>query len=281
MTTLAELLRRAPEAANLSDRPEQELRILAGAATGWNPTAFYTAPERCLNTAQLHRFEGLWNRRLQGEPIAYLLGEQGFWSLLLEVTPDTLVPRPETERLVELALELLPAGHCRVADLGTGSGAIALALATERPAWQLVATDRSEPALKVAARNRDRHRLSQVELRHGDWCTALGIGRFDAVLSNPPYVAPQDPHLGGPGVCFEPRSALVAGNDGMADLAALIDQSPVHLNPGGWLLLEHGCQQAAQVRTGLSARGFVGVCTHQDLAGQDRVTLGRWPGGRP
>ena len=247
MTTLAELLRRAPEAANLSDRPEQELRILAGAATGWNPTAFYTAPERCLNTAQLHRFEGLWNRRLQGEPIAYLLGEQGFWSLLLEVTPDTLVPRPETER----------------------------------PAWQLVATDRSEPALKVAARNRDRHRLSQVELRHGDWCTALGIGRFDAVLSNPPYVAPQDPHLGGPGVCFEPRSALVAGNDGMADLAALIDQSPVHLNPGGWLLLEHGCQQAAQVRTGLSARGFVGVCTHQDLAGQDRVTLGRWPGGRP
>ncbi|ANX03993.1 peptide chain release factor N(5)-glutamine methyltransferase [Immundisolibacter cernigliae] len=225
--------------------------------------------------AALGRFETLLRRRLAGEPMAYLRGRQGFWSLELDVTPDVLVPRPETELLVELALACM--GECgRLADLGTGSGAIALALASTRPHWQIVATDRSAAALAVADGNAARLGLS-VEFRQGDWFAPLAGERFDIIVSNPPYIAAHDTCLEGDGVRREPRAALVAGDDGLADLAAIIAGSAAHLSPGGWLLLEHGADQGPAVRALLASAGFVALATHADLASRPRVTLGRLP----
>lgn len=221
------------------------------------------------------RFETLLARRLAGEPLAYLRGRHGFWSLQLEVTPAVLVPRPETERLVELALERMGA-HGRLADLGTGSGAIALALASERPQWRVVATDRSAAALAVAARNGARLGLP-VDWRLGAWLAPLAGERVDLIVSNPPYIGPDDPCLDGDGVRREPRAALVAGGDGLADLAAIAAAAPAHLTAGGRLLLEHGAGQAAAVRALLTQAGFVAVASHTDLAGQPRVTLGHLP----
>ncbi|WP_440940801.1 peptide chain release factor N(5)-glutamine methyltransferase [Immundisolibacter sp.] len=226
--------------------------------------------------AEAHgRFETLLARRLAGEPLAYLRGRHGFWSLDLEVTPDVLVPRPETERLVELALERMGT-HGRLADLGTGSGAIALALASERPQWRIVATDRSAAALAVAARNGSRLGLP-VDWRIGAWLAPLAGERVDLIVSNPPYIAADDPCLDGDGVRREPRGALVADTHGLADLAAIAAAAPAHLTAGGWLLLEHGADQAAAVRGLLARAGFVDVASHTDLAGRPRVTLGHLP----
>ncbi|MBC7161599.1 MAG: peptide chain release factor N(5)-glutamine methyltransferase [Immundisolibacter sp.] len=227
------------------------------------------------DAAALARFETLLQRRLAGEPMAYLRGRQGFWSLELDVTPEVLVPRPETELLVELALARM--GECgRLADLGTGSGAIALALASARPHWQIVATDRSAAALAVAAGNAARLG-SSVEFRHGDWFAPLAGERFDLIVSNPPYIAAHDACLEGDGVRCEPRAALVAGDAGLADLAAIIAGSATHLSPGGGLLLEHGADQAPAVRALLAAWAFDAIATHADLAGRPRVTFGRLP----
>lgn len=231
------------------------------------------------DAAALGRFETLLQRRLAGEPMAYLRGRQGFWSLELDVTPDVLVPRPETELLVELALACM--GECvssqegRLVDLGTGSGAIALALASARPHWQIVATDRSAAALAVAAGNAARLGLS-VEFRHGDWFAPLAGERFDIIVSNPPYIAAHDTCLEGDGVRREPRAALVAGDEGLTDLGAIIAGSAAHLSPGGWLLLEHGFDQAAAVRGLLAARGFSAVQSRCDLGGHERISLGQW-----
>ncbi|WP_448507002.1 peptide chain release factor N(5)-glutamine methyltransferase [Immundisolibacter sp.] len=221
------------------------------------------------------RFETLLTRRLAGEPMAYLRGRQAFWSLDLDVTPDVLVPRPETERLVELALARMGA-RGRLTDLGTGSGAIALALASERPDWQIIATDRSAAALAVAAGNASRLGLS-VEFRHGDWFAPLAGARFDIIVGNPPYIAADDACLQGDGVCREPRTALAAGDDGLADLATITAAAPGHLLAGGWLLLEHGADQDPAVRELLAGAGFEGIATHVDLAGRPRVTLGQQP----
>jgi len=226
------------------------------------------------------RFEALLTRRLAAEPMAYLRGWQDFWSMELAVTPDVLVPRPETELLVQLALarmgerESSPPG--RLADLGTGSGAIALALASERPDWRILATDRSAAALSVAAGNARRLGLS-VELRQGDWFAPLAGERFCILVSNPPYIAPDDACLTSDGVCREPRTALAAANDGLADLATIAAAAPQHLLPGGWLLLEHGADQGPAVRQLLASAGFEAIATHTDLAGRPRVTLGQMP----
>lgn len=232
------------------------------------------------DAAALARFETLLQRRLAGEPMAYLRGRQGFWSLELDVTPDVLVPRPETELLVELTLacmgECLSSQEGRLADLGTGSGAIALALASARQEWQIIATDRSAAALAVATGNAARLGLS-VEFRHGDWFAPLAGECFDIIVSNPPYIAAHDTCLEGDGVRREPRAALVAGDDGLADLAAIIAGSAAHLSPGGWLLLEHGADQGPAVRALLAASAFDAIVTHADLAGRPRVTLGRLP----
>jgi release factor glutamine methyltransferase len=222
------------------------------------------------------RFTALCARRAAGEPVAYLLGRREFWSLEFEVTPAVLVPRPETELLVERVLSQVPAGSARIADLGTGSGAIAVALAHERPRWQVVGSDVSEDALGVARRNGARLVPGRVEWRTGDWYQALEAQRFDALASNPPYVAGADPALAGDGLRYEPRVALTPGGDGFAALLTLINGAPGHLRPGGWLFLEHGATQGADLRAALVARGFTHVTSHRDLAGCERVTEGQW-----
>jgi release factor glutamine methyltransferase len=222
------------------------------------------------------RFDALVQRRVCGEPVAYLTGSRGFWTLDLAVTPATLIPRPETELLVEQALARIPADTAvRVADLGTGSGAVALALAKERPLAQLVATDASCDALDVARGNAQRNALVNVEFRHGDWLTPVLGERFDVIVSNPPYIADHDPHLDQGDLRFEPALALSCGVDGLDAIRMIAIAAPAHLRAGGWLLLEHGLDQGPAVRTLLRDAGFYGVKTVRDLEARDRVTLGQ------
>ncbi|EMI51323.1 N5-glutamine S-adenosyl-L-methionine-dependent methyltransferase [Stenotrophomonas maltophilia AU12-09] len=225
-------------------------------------------------------FEALLARRVAGEPVAYLTGRRGFWTLDLEVDPATLIPRPETELLVELALERLPPDQAlQLADLGTGSGAIALALASERPRAQVLATDASPGALAVAARNAARHELDNVRFAEGghDWYAPLQGVRFDLIASNPPYIASNDPHLEQGDLRFEPSTALASGMDGLDDIRRIVDGGQAHLRPGGWLLIEHGWDQGAAIRALFDATGFAEVQTVQDLEQRDRITLGRRP----
>lgn len=215
-------------------------------------------------------------RRASGEPLAYLLGRRGFWTLDLQVSPATLIPRPETERLVELALERLPDDRpLRVADLGTGSGAIALALASERPLAQVVATDLSGDALRVAQANAETNRIANVAFRQGSWLAPLAGQRFDLIASNPPYIADGDPHLMQGDLRYEPPAALSSGADGLDAIREIVATAPAYLLPGGWLLLEHGWDQGEAIRALLLAAGFVDVATETDLEQRDRVTLGR------
>ncbi|MBN5152481.1 peptide chain release factor N(5)-glutamine methyltransferase [Stenotrophomonas maltophilia] len=233
-----------------------------------------------LAAADQAAFETLLARRMAGEPIAYLTGRRGFWTLDLEVDPATLIPRPETELLVELALERLPSDQSlQLADLGTGSGAIALALASERPQAQVLATDASPGALAVAARNAARHELRNVRFAEGghDWYAPLQGARFDLIASNPPYIASDDPHLDEGDLRFEPASALASGVDGLDDIRRIVDGGQAHLRPGGWLLIEHGWDQGAAIRALFDAAGFAEVQTAQDLEQRDRITLGRRP----
>lgn len=235
------------------------------------------------------RFEAMLRRRERGEPVAYITGMRGFWSLDLEVGPATLIPRADTEVLVEWALELLapestargpgllaPDAGARVLDLGTGSGAIALALKKERPACAVMALDASKDALAVARGNGARLGLA-VEFVESDWWAALAGRRFDLVVANPPYIAEGDPHLVAGDLRFEPTGALVAAEAGLRDLRRIIDGAPAHLAPGGWLLLEHGYEQGEAVRALLRAQGFADVATRRDLGGQERISGGRWP----
>ncbi|HYL04112.1 MAG TPA: peptide chain release factor N(5)-glutamine methyltransferase [Steroidobacteraceae bacterium] len=232
-------------------------------------------PESAVDPQQARRFLELLGRRAGGEPLAYLTGRKGFWSLELTVTPAALIPRPETELLVERALALGPAGDARVADLGTGAGAIALALARERPRWRIVATDVAAPALALARTNAAALGLTGVEFRQGDWFEALTRERFDLLISNPPYVGARDPALRDPALAYEPRTALTPGEDALACLRILARGAAQHLAPGGWLLLEHGATQAADVTHELVLAGFTHVRSHRDLAGHERMTEGR------
>jgi len=216
-------------------------------------------------------------RRAAGVPVAYLLGRREFWSLDFEVTPDVLVPRPETELLVERVLHHVQTPEAEVADLGTGSGAIAVTLAHDRPAWRVTGTVLSADALAVAQRNGLRHAGGRIEWLTGDWFAPLAGRRFEAIASNPPYVAPDDPALADDGVRHEPRAALTPGGDGLGALRTLINGAPDYLKPGGWLVLEHGMSQGPTVRAALVARGFGHVTSHRDLAGHERVSEAQWP----
>ena len=231
--------------------------------------------DELLSPLQQQAYLAILAQRLAGVPVAYLVGEKEFFGLSLAVTADVLVPRPETEGLVEWALESLPsATGAGVVDLGTGSGAIALALARHAPQTTVTATDASAAALNVARGNAARHRLA-VELVHGDWWAPLAGRRFGLAVSNPPYVAADDPHL--QTLAHEPRTALTPEGDGLASLREIIDGAPEHLIPGAWLLLEHGHDQADAVRGLLQSRGFGKVSTRADLAGIPRCSGGAWP----
>ena len=276
MTIIASLLR----SAELPDSPTARLdvELLLAAALGKPRSFLHTWPERIVSSEAALKFASYLQRRQTGEPVAYILGQQGFWKLDLEVAPHTLIPRPETEMLVEAALELVPAfAQSQVLDLGTGTGAIALALASERPAWQVTAVDRVLEAVALAERNRQRLQLDNAKVLSSHWFGSLEGKRFDLIISNPPYIADEDPHLVTGDVRFEPNSALVAGADGLDDLRLIIDQAPAHLNPEGWLLLEHGYDQGAAVRDLLSSHGFEKIQTRRDLGDHERITFGRVP----
>ncbi|MDG4555750.1 MAG: peptide chain release factor N(5)-glutamine methyltransferase [Candidatus Competibacter sp.] len=264
--------------AATGETPRLEAELLLAAALERPRGYLHAWPERVPEPERTARFVAWLDRRRAGEPIAYLLGRREFWSLELEVTPDTLIPRPETELLVELALERLPAGRpLAIADLGTGSGAVALALAAERPTARVVATDRSPAALAVARRNARRLNLPSVEFREGDWCAPLAGERFELMASNPPYVAAIDACWRRGDLRFEPTEALVAGEDGLDALRLIVAHAPACLRSGGWLLLEHGYDQGEAVPALLRERGFVDVSDHRDVAGLSRTSAGRWP----
>lgn len=238
----------------------------------------YTWPDQVVSDSQVAAYQELLQRRKNGEPVAYLLGRQGFWTLDLQVAEHTLIPRADTEILVETALQLAAASTAwQVLDLGTGSGALALALASERAHWQVTGVDRIESAVALAQANQQHNGLSNVNFLHSDWFSALAGQRYNLILSNPPYIAEHDPHLQQGDVRFEPLSALVSGPDGLADLRSIIAQAAAYLISPGWLLLEHGYNQADAVCALLEQAGFVEVRSQRDLAGQQRVSLGRLP----
>lgn len=276
MPTIESLLK----SAELPDSPSPRLdaELLLAHALGQSRSYLRTWPEREPSAAQCAAFAALLARRRTGEPVAYLLGRQGFWSLDLEVAPHTLIPRPDTELLVETALTLGPGGPARVLDLGTGTGAIALALACERPAWQVLGVDRVSEAVQLAERNHARLGLGNARFVESVWFSTLGGERFALIVGNPPYIAADDRHLSEGDVRFEPASALVAGEDGLDDIRRIVAEAPAHLEAGGWLLLEHGYDQAEAVRALFAARGFAAVESRRDLGGHQRITLGQWTG---
>jgi release factor glutamine methyltransferase len=256
--------------------PLLDAEVLLAHVLGTSRTHVKSHPERACGPAERDAYLALIARRAAGEPLAYLVGAKDFWSVRLAVGPAVLVPRPETELLVERALVLRPQPTGEAADLGTGSGAIALALACERPGWRIAATDVSAEALAVARRNAADLRAANVEFLAGSWFAPLGMRRFHLVVSNPPYVEANDPVLASPPLTFEPRGALTCGADAMADLREIIRGAPPHLERGGWLLLEHGATQAADVARELVVRGFTHVRSQRDLAGHERMTEARW-----
>lgn len=277
--TLADFLRHATAAlAGSSPSPRLDAEVLAMHVTGLTRTQLITHADDPLTPGDQSQLERLLARRARGEPVAYLTGRREFWSMEFTVTPDVLIPRPETELLVEQALARIPAdAGWIIADLGTGSGAVAIAIARERPGCRVLAIDASSAALAVARANAQRLGIGNVEFRHGDWLAPLAGERLDMLVSNPPYIATGDPHLEQGDVRFEPHAALAGGVDGLAAIRLLAAGAGAHLKPGGWLLLEHGHAQAGAVRKLLSECGLRAACSYRDLAGNERVTGGHQP----
>ncbi len=276
MPTIAETV--AAAATRLQPAPDARLEaeLLLCHLLGRNRSYLRTWPERQLTVDEAAAFEALLARRAAGEPLAYITGEREFWSLRLRVTPATLIPRADTETLVEQVLARIPpTARWQIADLGTGSGAIALAIARERPACTIVATDHSAAALEVARDNAGRNAIANVEFRNGSWFAPLAGERFDLIVSNPPYIAAGDPHLHRGDLPYEPATALASGTDGLDAIGHIVAGAAHHLHPGGWLLLEHGYDQGAAVRELLNRAGFSAVVTERDPGGNERVSGGR------
>jgi len=266
----------ADAARQLGHRVEAELLLLHAVK---RPRSWlFTHADDVLDMDVQTAYAGLLERRARGEPVAYITGSRGFWSLDLEVTPATLIPRPETELLVELALQRLPRDSaCAVADLGTGSGAVALALASELPRCRVTATDASAAALEVARRNAARLGIGNVVFVQGDWMTPLSDTRFQLIASNPPYIEADDAHLAHGDLRFEPAAALASGRDGLDDIRRIVAGAREHLVPGGWLLFEHGWNQGDAARALLHQAGYADVFTAPDLEQRDRVSGARNP----
>lgn len=260
--------------ASASARLDAELLLLA--VIKQSRVYLYSHSEASLSGQQLAEYGGLIERRCAGEPVAHILGYREFWSLPFKVTAATLIPRPETEKLVELALELALPEQAEVLDLGSGTGAIACALAAEKNQWSILATEKSDDALGILKQNVRNLVLHNVAIQQSDWFQALAQQRFELIVSNPPYVASDDAHLERGDLRFEPRSALVSGSDGLADIRHIVGNSGKHLKSGGWLLIEHGYNQGGAVSSLMTKAGFAGVRLCQDYCGHDRVTLGQW-----
>ena len=275
---LRDLVREAIAALGGGAEARTDAEVLAAHAFGLTRAQLIARDDAAPASERVADYRSLVARRARGEPVAYIVGRREFWSLDLEVTPDVLIPRPETERLVELALERIDAASpVRVADLGTGSGAIALAIARERPRAWVVGVDVSRAVLEVARRNAARNRVANVEFVAGDWFAPLNGTTFDLVVSNPPYVAELDPHLEAGDCRFEPRGALASGAEGVDDIRRIAAGARAHLVGEGWLLLEHGFDQADAVRGILREGGYAAVESWTDLGGRWRVTGGRAP----
>ena len=261
-----------------SESPRADAEILLAHCLGKSRTWLFTWADKTLESAVITAFQRLLAERLRGVPIAHLIGYREFWTLNLKVTPDTLIPRPETELLVETALSLFPPTPAHVLDLGTGTGAIALSIASERPDCAVTACDFSAAALAVAQENAQSHGITNATFVQSDWFTALPAQRFALIVSNPPYIEAADPHLQQGDVRFEPLSALAAGSDGLDDIRQIIHYAPDWLAHTGWLLLEHGYNQGQAVTVLLQERGLQAVRCLRDLAGNERVSLGQWLG---
>ncbi|WP_148254608.1 peptide chain release factor N(5)-glutamine methyltransferase [Aidingimonas lacisalsi] len=258
-----------------SSSPRRDAEVLLCHVLGVDRSWLYTWGDFDLAGFERARFESLVARRAQGQPVAYLIGGREFWGLMLETSPTTLIPRPDTETLVSVALTHANSPEGRFLDLGCGTGAIALAFASERPRWYVLGVDIVSEAVELARHNAVRLAVGNAEFRVSDWFGSVGAGHFDVIAANPPYLADDDPHLELGDVRFEPRSALVSADQGLADLQTLVERARHHLTPGGHLLLEHGAEQGEPVREMLHAAGYTGVMTQADLAGRDRVSRGR------
>lgn len=278
MATVSELLKCSDKLLSISDSAKLDCELLLCHVLDVDRTWLRTWPEKTLSTEQETFFCALLEKRCQGQPIAYLVGSRGFWSMDLQVSSDTLIPRPETELLVELALSLSLPLNSKGLDLGTGTGAIALAIACERPDMKFMAVDSEAGAVELARKNCQNLGLSNVNVFQSNWFEAItpGANDFDLIVSNPPYIADDDPHLLQGDVRYEPSSALVSGIDGLNDLRQIIAQGSAYLRAGGWLLLEHGFDQAPAVAGLLIEAGFGKVTTHKDYNQLDRVTMGQW-----
>jgi release factor glutamine methyltransferase len=261
-----------------SDSAALDAELLLCHCLGKERAFLYAWPEHEVGADQEKLFRELIQRRQQGEPVAYLLGSREFWSFSLAVDNSTLIPRPDTERLIEVALDLLRSENASVLDLGTGTGAIALALAKENPRWQLLGVDIASSAIALAQRNARDLKLANVEFLQSDWFAKIAPQQFDLIVSNPPYIDPADPHLSRGDVRFEPRRALVAEQNGFAAIAEITARAQHYLKPRAWLLFEHGFEQAPSVRTLLAQHAFEKISTWNDFSGHERVTGGRWRG---
>ena len=281
VTSIAAVLKQVdlPE----SDTPALDAEVLLCHVLEKERVYLYTWPERELESYQLSEFSALIARRQKGEPVAYITSVREFWSLPLKVNESTLIPRPDTERLVEVALDAFSSSissdiPINIVDLGTGTGAIALALASECSSWKVIGVDQSEAAVSLARENARLNDLEHVQFQVGSWCEGLSSNYFDLIISNPPYIAETDPHLSLGDVRFEPLSALVAPDNGLLDFVQIAQQSSFCLKTGGWLMVEHGFEQASAVRRIFKGYGYSDVSSYQDLSGNDRVTVACWKG---
>ena len=279
--TITEVLAAAKSALSQAGHTEARLeaQLLLQHVLNVNRAWLIAHEHDFLTQAQLSTFNTLLDRRIQGEPMAYILGYREFFGLKLKVSPDTLIPRPDTETLVECALSKIPASRngLTILDLGTGTGAIALAIAQNRPLTDVTTVDASAGALKITQENAANLNIRNVRFVQSNWFNALGQQRFDVIVSNPPYIESDDPHLKQGDLRFEPQSALASGKDGLYDIRLIIDESLIHLKPQGWLMLEHGYNQAKAVSELMSAAGLVDVASIKDLGGNMRVTIGKNP----